>query len=1113
MKRLLSAVSAGLLVLSGSFGAAVLTGAVTATAAHATDITPTDGILYVNGATGNDGNDCLTAAADDPESYNGPCKTIANALSLIGQTDDSFGEGAETVDYTTVSEISVAAGTYVEDQLAPDFTTPGTGDPLTIEGPSGDTPTVTVEPSDPSESVFDIGDGDATEVTLEDLAIEPNPNPVETVLPAIATPDVGGGIDNEADGSDETPGLTLDDDTISGFSVVRQGGGVFADETTFTRIEATTISGNTAGEGGGGVYNDGVLQVEDASTVSGNTASEDGGGGILNDNEGSTEVVDSAIGPDNQAAGDESANGGGIASYDDGVEDGARPRGVTPANAVTPFLAVEESTVDGNTAEGGGGGIHSDGGILDVGLIPMVTLPGDEQPNGPVEERTTISGNTATTGDGGGVWAGSEANDETITIDDSTVDGNSATAGNGGGIWTQATSDDAAVDIEGDTISGNTAPSTADGEGEGGGVWVSDANDDTPETVAQLDNDVIGAGGTPALPTCPGTASISANAPNSAQKGGGVYNAEVGESQGDATLESTTVDGNCAGAGGGGGVYTGFDNLGIFQTTVADNIASAGDGGGVLSDDDDEVQINDSTVAGNEALGGNGGGIANEGDSETDLGYATVVDNSATGSGGGLFIGGEEEEVTPAVDAGGTDNCNLQVRDDDGANLENDDVGDVGAPECFGATDLDFPDQIGVEPDLGTLQVNPGAEDDVTYPPTAIPGDDSPALNNGGTDCRSEFAPDELGQTQNEDGACTIGAVQVLNNNDGSSDVTRVTPADDGDDFDDVEGTIIADNSISAPPSGGGGGVTPPPTPPPPPVTNVSGPNRVGTAVAASQTEFPNGGAGAVVLARSDLFPDALTGVPLAVAKDAPLLLTEPTELDPATATEIQRVLAKGGIVYLLGGTDALSAGVEAAVQALGYQTTRIGGIDRYATAIDIAQALGSPKVVFEADGTNFPDALSAGSAAVQQKGCILLTLGSSQDPETAAYLAALDPTTEYALGGPAASADPTATPIVGADRYGTSAMVAAQFFPDATGLGAATGLDFPDALTGGTLEAASGNPLILVDPSYTSVSALPSVLATYLHSLETTLKGIVVFGGPAALPAAVTTALQDAVD
>jgi hypothetical protein len=34
-------------------------------------------------------------------------------------------------------------------------------------------------------------------------------------------------------------------------------------------------------------------------------------------------------------------------------------------------------------------------------------------------------------------------------------------------------------------------------------------------------------------------------------------------------------------------------------------------------------------------------------------------------------------------------------------------------------------------------------------------------------------------------------------------------------------------------------------------------------------------------------------------------------------------------------------------------------------------------------------------------------------------------------------------------------------------------------------------------------------VLASYLHSLE----GITVFGGPAALPAAVTTALQDAVD
>src|SRR5205823_14716757 len=80
----------------------------------------------------------------------------------------------------------------------------------------------------------------------------------------------------------------------------------------------------------------------------------------------------------------------------------------------------------------------------------------------------------------------------------------------------------------------------------------------------------------------------------------------------------------------------------------------------------------------------------------------------------------------------------------------------------------------------------------------------------------------------------------------------------------------------------------------------LAGPDRIGTAIAVSQDSFPNGGsAGAVVLARSLIFPDALSGTPLACAKNAPLLLTPQAVLDGRTQPALQRVLPAGRPRYI----------------------------------------------------------------------------------------------------------------------------------------------------------------------------------------------------------------------
>jgi hypothetical protein len=280
-------------------------------------------------------------------------------------------------------------------------------------------------------------------------------------------------------------------------------------------------------------------------------------------------------------------------------------------------------------------------------------------------------------------------------------------------------------------------------------------------------------------------------------------------------------------------------------------------------------------------------------------------------------------------------------------------------------------------------------------------------------------------------------------------------------------------------------------------VTRIAGATRTATAVAASQDQFTAAGsAKAVVIARDDTYPDALAGGPLAAKKGGPLLLTAPTSLDAGVQAELIRVLPKGGTVYILGGTSAISTGVETAITGLGFSVTRISGADRFATAVAIADAMGDPSTVFEATGLNYPDALAGGPAAIKAGGVILLTDGTTQSTATAGYLAAHTGGTHYALGGPAAAADKSATPLVGSDRYGTAAGVAAMFFPTATEVGIATGLNFPDALAAGPDLASKGAPLLLVAPT----GALPSGPTAAMLSLASTVKSALVFGGTASV-------------
>ena len=323
---------------------------------------------------------------------------------------------------------------------------------------------------------------------------------------------------------------------------------------------------------------------------------------------------------------------------------------------------------------------------------------------------------------------------------------------------------------------------------------------------------------------------------------------------------------------------------------------------------------------------------------------------------------------------------------------------------------------------------------------------------------------------------------------------------------------------------------------PPSGVSRISGGDRYLTGVQVSRSQWADAGgdatgrapAQAVVLARGDTFPDALSGVPLAAKVHGPLLLTTPAALSAATAAEIRRVLGPGAgqPVYILGGTGAVSPAVEAQLVRDGYAVTRYQGSNRYQTALDVARrGLGDPARIVVATGDGYADALAAGPFAAGPDAvggvpaAVVLSDGHSLDPATAAYvsgkLAAAAPgdcTAVTTVGGQAgtavqavAPAGSCTNPLAGSDRYATAVAVAKQF-PAGTSVGVATGGGFADALTGGAAMAALGRPLVLTDPAVLGDNPRLWLVGAHQGGVGATA----VFGGPSAVGSEVFTQLQD---
>jgi putative cell wall-binding protein len=246
--------------------------------------------------------------------------------------------------------------------------------------------------------------------------------------------------------------------------------------------------------------------------------------------------------------------------------------------------------------------------------------------------------------------------------------------------------------------------------------------------------------------------------------------------------------------------------------------------------------------------------------------------------------------------------------------------------------------------------------------------------------------------------------------------------------------------------------------------------SKPAVSVAASVAHWAAQSARTVVLARFDQFADALAGIPLALAKGGPLLLCSPGGVEEEVVKEIQRVLPKGGTVYLLGGQQALSGAVEATIREFGFTPRRVAGPDRMSTAVGVADEIGPAANAFIVNAWNFPDALSAGSAAGAASGGahILLTNPDAVPGPTAAKLSGGGYQRRFVFGGPVVVHDATAAGlranerIAGADRDGTSAAAANRFFPKPAAAWVADGGDFVGGIAGGAMAAKLGGPLLL---------------------------------------------------
>lgn len=288
--------------------------------------------------------------------------------------------------------------------------------------------------------------------------------------------------------------------------------------------------------------------------------------------------------------------------------------------------------------------------------------------------------------------------------------------------------------------------------------------------------------------------------------------------------------------------------------------------------------------------------------------------------------------------------------------------------------------------------------------------------------------------------------------------------------------------------------------------SRLAGADRYQTAIEISKADWTT--SQYAVLAYGEGFADALAAAPLAGKYDAPILLTDKDALSAGVLAELQRLGVKN--VFVVGGEGVVAKAVADAVTAAGMTVERLAGADRYATALAVANKMGTTTEVVVAYGENYPDALSISAIAAAKGMPILLTDKDAMSADVKAYIGAKK---AYVVGGEGAVSAAVvngltgAVRLSGADRYATNLAVLQQFAADLNWLNVfvATGEGFADALAGSALAARYGSPVVLAGAS------LAPATASFLTSKIGNQAGVIAFGGAAVVSDAVVSSVKPA--
>lgn len=278
--------------------------------------------------------------------------------------------------------------------------------------------------------------------------------------------------------------------------------------------------------------------------------------------------------------------------------------------------------------------------------------------------------------------------------------------------------------------------------------------------------------------------------------------------------------------------------------------------------------------------------------------------------------------------------------------------------------------------------------------------------------------------------------------------------------------------------------------------SRIAGQNRYESAAQISKEQFTN--AKKVIVVNAQKYADALSATTLSDGKYS-ILYTEKDSLPTATRNEIQRLNPVE--VYLLGGKQSISSGIENILKKYSNKVTRIAGRDRYETSAKVA-AMSKKKNVVIASGENFSDPLYASSYAYSNNAKILLSSGKTLSRQTRDYLlrnkSSIGKVTVVGGGQSISSATvryiqsvtgKNVSRISGRNRYDGSVKVANSMNKDKVFI--ASGEDFADALAISPLAQKLNAPILL-----SSRSKLDTSVIAFLNNFKKSIKDVYIVGG-----------------